>query len=591
MAHGLRSLAALALCALVVLDAPGARAANPTVNVEVFRPSTHQGDLVTVQGTNLPDDSVWTTSLTTSYSRGALTFVDAPTGKRAEVVKERLTLDLMGSFSLFKWVDIGLALPVHLVNTGERDFTDSNIADFASAGLGDIRLSPKVRILHRGEDDQGFGLAIDSLFVLPTGDPEGFASDGFSWQPSVIADLKWGGLHLAANVGFRLRDHQELIFLGISHELSFGLGASYRIVGETNSAVTVRGVDFDMMVEMHGATCADPSGCTQDTGREDATTGEPITSPTAFTPEGSHIEGILAGRVAFPDIGLSATLGGGSGWLLGYGNVKFRVFFGASFAMPHNRDYDEDGILDEDDACQEQPEDFDGHEDADGCPEPDNDGDKIDDAVDRCPNDAEDFDKFEDTDGCPDLDNDGDTIRDNKDKCPLEPEDRDGYQDADGCPDPDNDGDGLKDIADRCPDSKETINGYQDDDGCPDESLAKVESGRIVILDKVYFETKEAELMPQSFPVLRAVAGILRVTPAIKKVRIEGHTDDKGSNRKNLKLSQARAEAVMAFLLREGVRSGRLEAVGHGEEQPAVKGRKDEARDANRRVEFVIVEQ
>ena len=61
----------------------------------------------------------------------------------------------------------------------------------------------------------------------------------------------------------------------------------------------------------------------------------------------------------------------------GYGNMKFRLFVGAAFAMPHDRDYDEDGILDEDDKCPEQPEDFDKFEDGDGCPDPDNDGDKI----------------------------------------------------------------------------------------------------------------------------------------------------------------------------------------------------------------------
>jgi len=467
-------------------------------------------------------------------------------------------------------VNTGGAQRLGFSDDGARSIDDYN-PDFGSVALGDMRLSTKVRIMHRDEDDQGFGLAVDSVFVLPTGDPEGFVSGGFGWHPNVIADFKAGGLHLATNLGARFRGAQALptptvVLADVGTEMTFGAGASYRIVGEGNAAVTVRGIDFEMMLELHGGT-------------------------SDFQPNTSHLEGLVAGRVTLPDLGLAATLGGGSGWLPGYGNVKSRVFVGVGFAMPHDRDYDEDGILDEDDACQEQPEDFDEHEDDDGCPDPDNDGDKVTDAADRCPNDAEDFDKFEDADGCPDLDNDGDTILDAKDKCPLEPEDRDGFQDEDGCPDRDNDGDGMPDIADQCPDSKETINGYQDDDGCPDESLAKIDAGRIVILDKVYFEVKKAELMPQSFPVLRAVAGILRVTPAIKKVRIEGHTDDRGSNRRNLKLSQARAEAVVAFLVQEGVAEGRLEAIGHGEEQPAVEGRQSEARDANRRVEFVIAEQ
>ena len=75
----------------------------------------------------------------------------------------------------------------------------------------------------------------------------------------------------------------------------------------------------------------------------------------------------------------------------------------------------------------------------------DNDGDGIPDNVDKCPTDPEDKDGFQDEDGCPDPDNDGDGIPDKRDKCPNEPEDKDGFQDDDGCPDPDNDGDGIAD--------------------------------------------------------------------------------------------------------------------------------------------------
>ncbi|HEY0193305.1 MAG TPA: DUF4398 domain-containing protein, partial [Kofleriaceae bacterium] len=73
----------------------------------------------------------------------------------------------------------------------------------------------------------------------------------------------------------------------------------------------------------------------------------------------------------------------------------------------------------------------------------DRDGDGILDNVDKCPSDPEDKDGFEDEDGCPDLDNDKDGIPDKADKCPNEPEDKDGFEDEDGCPDDDNDGDGI----------------------------------------------------------------------------------------------------------------------------------------------------
>ena len=65
----------------------------------------------------------------------------------------------------------------------------------------------------------------------------------------------------------------------------------------------------------------------------------------------------------------------------------------------------------------------------------DRDGDGVPDDVDKCPDEPEDRDGFEDDDGCPDPDNDGDGIPDVSDKCPNDPENFNGYQDDDGCPD------------------------------------------------------------------------------------------------------------------------------------------------------------
>src|SRR5215813_3660857 len=71
--------------------------------------------------------------------------------------------------------------------------------------------------------------------------------------------------------------------------------------------------------------------------------------------------------------------------------------------------------------------------------------------ADPCPTEPEDKDGFQDDDGCPDPDNDRDGIPDPNDKCPTEPEDKDGFEDEDGCPDKDNDKDGVLDAADKCP--------------------------------------------------------------------------------------------------------------------------------------------
>lgn len=97
-------------------------------------------------------------------------------------------------------------------------------------------------------------------------------------------------------------------------------------------------------------------------------------------------------------------------------------------------DPDRDGLRGEDDACPDQPEDVDGVEDGDGCPDLDNDHDGVPDALDLAPNLPEDRDGYADEDGRPDLDNDNDGIPDAEDLCPDRPEDFDGVEDGDGCP-------------------------------------------------------------------------------------------------------------------------------------------------------------
>ncbi len=133
-------------------------------------------------------------------------------------------------------------------------------------------------------------------------------------------------------------------------------------------------------------------------------------------------------------------------------------------------DRDRDGVADRLDLCPAAPEDRDGFQDADGCPDPDNDEDGVPDVADEAPEIAEDQDGWRDGDGAPDLDNDGDGILDREDSCPNETENFNGYQDDDGCPEEmqDRDGDGIVDQEDRCADVAEDRDGFEDQDGCPD---------------------------------------------------------------------------------------------------------------------------
>ncbi|MCB9569246.1 MAG: OmpA family protein [Myxococcales bacterium] len=289
-------------------------------------------------------------------------------------------------------------------------------------------------------------------------------------------------------------------------------------------------------------------------------------------------------------------------------------------------DRDGDGYSDQVDKCPDDPEDFDSFEDDDGCPDKDNDGDGVLDAAEfvdgrwvnndkkiengreiDCRNEPEDFDEFEDEDGCPEPDNDRDTIIDANDKCPNDPEDFDQFEDEDGCPDKDNDNDGVLDAAElnRNPDGTytwtnndkmmengvekdcrnlpEDMDGDRDEDGCPDVLL--IDDCQIKLSDKIYFKFDKWDIDPVSYKVLDEVMDTLNAAPTIK-VWVDGHTDSKGSNKYNKKLSQKRVDAVAKYLIDKGIGADRLEPRGFGEEVPIADNKTAEGRAENRRVEF-----
>jgi outer membrane protein OmpA-like peptidoglycan-associated protein len=280
-------------------------------------------------------------------------------------------------------------------------------------------------------------------------------------------------------------------------------------------------------------------------------------------------------------------------------------------------DTDGDGLRDDVDDCPAEAEDVDNFKDDDGCPEPDNDSDgvcemyvfdrKIKDSlgatcrspgVDQCVDQAEDLDGWKDDDGCPEDndDRDGDGLIDTQDTCPDQAEDFDKFKDEDGCPDLDNDNDGILDGVDKCPDKAEVINGFEDDDGCPDESKITLTDDKIELNEQIFFDTGKDTIKPESFPLLDQIVAVLKSQPRIRKVMIEGHTDDVGDPKKNLDLSKRRAASVVKYLTDQGLNTERFASDGFGSTVPLInpKGlptaQATEARTQNRRVELKILE-
>ncbi len=240
-------------------------------------------------------------------------------------------------------------------------------------------------------------------------------------------------------------------------------------------------------------------------------------------------------------------------------------------------DSDGDGVFDGLDRCPDTPKGW--PVDAKGCPL-DSDGDGVADGADQCPNTPKGA--KVDAKGCP-SDADGDGVYDGLDQCANTPK---GVKvDAKGCP-LDSDGDGVFDGVDQCPGTPKGTK--VDAKGCPVEEKPApaplfTATQKELVLEGVNFENNSAKLTAEATFVLDKVADSLLYYKDIR-VEVGGHTDSKGSDAYNQKLSEARAKSVMDYLVSKGIAASRMTAKGYGEKQPIADNATDAGRAKNRRV-------
>jgi outer membrane protein OmpA-like peptidoglycan-associated protein len=542
------------------------------------------------------------------------------------------------------WV-FGLQVPVQIVN-GPNTIIPGVFNDSAapggidSQGIGNIALHGKLRILR--SEAEPIGMAAILQVELPTGTPEQFRGDP-GWALWPMLAFEWVPLpafRMGLNVGYRWNSGHgpDMPFRGHIDPVTDPAGRAMQLMNP-QLCDTVGGANLP------SAVCPGPGRGGKALRYDDVITaglglslrfakaaelvGEIYGNQLARSigDEGGLGVEALGGLKIYVERNSYLVLAAGAGMpgpLRGINSADLRTVLGFIFE-PSIGDRDGDGYKDDVDQCPDDPEDFDHFQDEDGCPEPDNDrdgildvddecplvpevhdgdadedgcpegtigdrdGDGILDNVDQCPDDPEDRDGFEDEDGCPDPDNDKDGILDVDDLCPNDPEDKDGFEDTDGCPDPDNDRDRILDRDDACPNDPETYNGYQDEDGCPDKGSVIIEENEIIILEKIYFATDSAEILPKSYPIVDAVAATLVGNPQITLVEIQGHADERGTDEYNIRLTSDRAASVRQALIQRSVDANRLRSAGYGERCPVDPGHNPAAWDKNRRVEFKII--
>ena len=294
-----------------------------------------------------------------------------------------------------------------------------------------------------------------------------------------------------------------------------------------------------------------------------------------------------------------------------YSNWGVQV--GGVFLFGNQYDKDKDGVKDKADRCPGTPA---GEAvDSAGCAasQRDGDSDKVNDSADRCPGTAPGA--AVDAEGCSaeQKDADADGVSDAGDKCPATPQGEPVDQSGCSASQRDSDGDGVMDSADKCaetpagarvdaqgcsPEQLDTdADGVSDAlDQCNDTPVGQVvdEKGcprlfegtaRTVVLEGVTFATGKAALTDESAAILTNVAQSLVANPEVR-VEVAGHTDNTGGRRTNMRLSQARADAVKEFLVSNGVAPDRITAKGYGPDKPVASNRTGEGRAQNRRVEL-----
>ena len=563
-----------AVAAVAVLAAVPAQAQGlPSLDVQRFDPVAPVGRYTLVPDGDIVTKGVVAGAAGVNYGLHPFELGDGDAFSRsAGIVDHLVGFDVGVAWGASHRVTLAAQLPIlqlGFANADGRTIGQALGGSGEIAGIGDVSLAAAFGVL-RQDDGQPLSLSLTPRMTLPTGSRAQFVGAGsFVIGADMAISRRWSRLGLTASVGYRFHAASHAVStIYADDELRFGAGVSVPATDE-----------WQVAAELVGAVVLVPAG------RE-------ALGDRYFGEVHAPLEALASARYSPLAHPWWVQLGAGPGLTKGFGTPDVRVFAAVGLRMEPQKVVEPVVVVDPG--------------------PPDRDGDGITDEHDICPNNPEDPDGFESEDGCPDPDNDHDGVYDYADLCPLEAEDEDGFASEDGCPDPDNDGDGIPDVLDGtrnpdgtmvfapgrkgfgdCMNMRESVNGVDDDDGCPDRALAHVdhEKKEIVILEKVYFEVAKADIRPESLDLLDAVAALLVAHPSIHRVEVQGHTDVRGSASYNLRLSQGRVESVRAYLIRHGVGAGRLEATGYGESKPLIPDAEiDIDHAANRRVQFVILD-
>lgn len=456
------------------------------------------------------------------------------TGTRdGDVVEHRVTGHLGISIQATEGLEVNFRLPY----VAWQDPSSNMAPGLAPDGLGSPSVGLRYQLRKQGAD-MPLNVAFAGEALLPVGSTDALAgTEEWAFTPRFELGHRFGAFVVGGQVGALLRRHTT----------DFG-GDNGKLRSEMQAGAVI------------------------------ATTGAPLRGELSVRGSvGGTVEQnfeVLAGaRYAFLS-DFEAFALAGPGFLEAPGTPRFRGVLGVAWVPPAPRKAPAPAPVA---AKPADPCAAGAAHTPEQCPALDDDQDGILNKDDACPLVA----GIAEERGCPAKDTDGDGVQDHQDKCPTVA----GVAELGGCPAVDADGDGVPDHKDKCP----AVAGVADNAGCPPaKAKLNVETKRIDILEKVYFDTGKATIQDRSFPLLDEVAQVLKDNAQIAKVLVEGHTDNTGAADFNTYLSAERAKAVKAYLVGKGVDAARLDSKGFGPTKPVGDNKTKEGREQNRRVEFTI---
>lgn len=562
---------ALALSLFSLLVPLDAHAQSAGFAINRFDPAERGSDWFAADSLDLRGHGRLMLGATGDWGVKPLVLYDRDGDAVANIIEHQLFVHVGGSLVLWDRLRLGVNLPILAYQAGEGGTLNGvRFEAKEGAALGDLRLAADVRLF--GKYRSAASLAAGVAVFAPTGDQDAFASDGqVRVLPRLLLAGDIGNLAYSAKLGVLYRANDE----GFN-------GSTKGTEAVLAAAIGYRNDNGRLVVgpELFGSTVV--------------TDGDAF-----FSRRETPFELIFGAHYKVTDdwrIGA----GVGPGLTRGFGSPQFRGLLSIEWAPEPAKeplvlrpiekpDRDKDGILDEDDACPDEPGEKSDDPKKNGCPPPsDRDKDGILDADDACPDEpgiaSEDPKKH----GCPRPDTDKDGIFDDEDACVNEPGIKTTDPTTNGCPPPkDTDKDTIIDPEDACPESPGPKDADPKKNGCP---AARVEQGQIKIIERVEFENNSAKIRPESDKILQAVLAVMTEHPEFTKLSVEGHTDNRGAAGHNLDLSRRRAASVMKWLTDHGVAKARLASNGFGMTKPIDSNDSDAGRQNNRRVEFHILE-